>query len=285
MTDKTIIEAKLAAARQRHQAATTAVSELTATIPTLQRDFDLVQAEIQAAPHAPQELHIKRGGLKNQLYHAKEELSRQRTKAQDARIEAGRLQILAGGEQELVKVRERWAEASAAQVQAVKEAEAARNELARLDALLADALLQTEAAQQAQSSAILARLGFGKKPAPEVESAEGVLLGAAATAAALRSARPEVEATVAAADAKVAACDQVTRKAEQAILDVKQVMAEGQALLALEACQAAVHAYHVATLAAKNHFGDRFALYTSEDLSHQQQAQADQLRARAAVGE
>lgn len=285
MTDTATIERKLAAAKTVHQAATRAVASLTTHEQTLQAQVDQLAAQLREDSRLPQEVHHQHGGAKNQLSRVKDELIRKRAEVQFCQREVMRLETVLGGEDALAEVRKRWAAASAAQVKAVKGAEAARENLARLDSLLADELAKTETAQQAQRAAILARLGFSKAPAGEVSAMESVLVGAAANVDALRAARPDLEAAVAQADAHVSSCDQITRQAEQAILTVKQVIAEGAALLALESCRAAVDAYHVATIAAHGNFGERLALYPQEDTSERQQQQADRLKSRAMVGE
>jgi chromosome segregation ATPase len=285
VTDKTTIETKLASANARLQAATGALPEITSTVEKLQAQVDRLAIELRKDPRAPQEVHQEHAGAKNQLYRRREELARKRAEIQAAQRKVTRLQTLLGGEDALEAARKLWREKSVEQVNAVKAAESARENLARLDALLADEMAKTEAAQQAQRSAILARLGFSNKPASEVSAMESVLVGAAANVDALRAARPDLEVAVAQADAHVATCDQATRKAEQDILNVKQVIAEGTALLALETCRVAVDAYHVATIAARGNFGERLSLYPQEDTSLQQQHQADRLKARAMVGE
>lgn len=178
-----------------------------------------------------------------------------------------------------------WRDKSAAQVEATKAAEAARGNLARLDALLAEELAKTETAQQAQRAAILARLGFSKAPAGEVSAMESVLVGAAANVDALRAARPDLEAAVAQADAQVTACDQATREAAKAILDAKHVTAKSAALLALQAARAAVMKFHVAEIAATGAFAGRLVLYTQEEGPGWLEQQADKLKARAMAGE
>lgn len=285
MTDTATIERKLAAAKTAHQAAARAVASLTTHEQALQAQVDQLAARLREDPRLPQEVHHQHGGAKNQLRRVTDELIQKRAEVQSSQREVTRLETLLGGEDALAEVRKRWAAASAAQVKAIKGAEAARENLARLDALLTDELAKTETAQKAQRVAILARLGFKKAPAGDVSAMESVLIGAAANVDAMRDVRPDLEAAVAQADAEVAACDQITRQAEQAILTVKQVIAEGAMLLVLETCRAAVDAYHVATIAAKGNFGERLSLYPPEDTSLQQQQQVDRLKARAAVGE
>ena len=290
MTDTATIERKLAAAKVVHQTATRAVAELTTHVQTRQTEVEHLAAQLRADPRLPQEVHHQHGGAKNQLRRVTDELARKRAEEQAAQREVTRLETVLGGEDALAEVRKRWAVASDAQVKAVKVADAARENLARLDALLADEMAKAEKARQAQRTTLLAHLGFSNTPADKVSSGdvsavESVLLGSAANVDVMRSVRPDLEAAIAQADAEVAACDQVTRQAEQAILTVKQVIAEGAALLALETCRAAVDAYPVATIAARGNFGERLSLYPAEDTSLQQQRQADRLKARAMVGE
>jgi hypothetical protein len=285
VSDNSIIAAKLGKAQAQLQAATTKRASPATELEEAQAELARRNAQFAQDPNQPQEVHVARGDAKRKVAVLTNDLNFVRQQLGTVQADAARWQTLLVQDQTLAAVKERWGEASAAEVSAVKAAEGAREELARLDALLAEETAKTEAAQIAQSVAILTRLGFRKAPASDVSDAEKVLIGSAATVDALRTARPDLVAVVAEADAAVARYSTVTRKAEQDILDVKQVMAEGHALLTLEACRAAVQAYHVATIAAKNHFGERLSLYTIEDLTQQQQAQADQLRARAAVGE
>jgi hypothetical protein len=285
MTDTATIERKLAAAKTVHDVATRAVVDLTSHVQTLRPQVDQLAARLKDDPRLPQEVHREHTDARRLLQQATDSLVQKRAAEQAAQREVTRLETVLGGEDALAEVRKRWSVASDAQVQAVKAAEAARENLVRLDALLADELAKTEKAQQAQRAAILSRLGFSKSPAGEVSAMESALIGSAANVDALRTARPDLEAAVAQADAQVAACDQITRQAAQAILTVKQVMAEGVMRLALETCRAAVDAYHVATIAAKGNFGERLSLYPQEDTSLQQQHQVDRLKARAMVGE
>lgn len=285
MTDIATIERKLAAAKTAQQEAARALAGLISRKQTLQAQIDRLAAQLREDPRLPQPVHQEHATAKSQLYQTNQEINQKRAEEESAQREVSRLEIMLGGEDALVEVRKRWAVASDAQVKAVQAAEAARENLKRLDALLVDEMAKTEKAQQAQRGAILVRLGFSKAPAGEVSAMESALIGSAANVDALRTARPDLEAAVAQADAQVAACDQVTRQASQAILTVKQVMAEGVMRLALDTCRAAVDAYHVATIAAKGNFGDRMSLYPPEDTSLQQQHQADRLKARAMAGE
>lgn len=168
--------------------------------------------------------------------------------------EVARLERLLNADAALDAARGQWKAASAAQVQAAKVAEAARDELTRLDTLLAEEEGKTKAAQDAQRAAILAKLGISATPgapgSPGVSALESALIGAAANVDALRTARPVLEARVSQADAAVAACDRATREAEQAILDAKHSLAERVHEVALAAYRDAWLQFHGAGLAA-----------------------------------
>lgn len=285
MTTTDPTAAQLLKAQTQLQTATTRDASIRVSIEEQQATFDRLDAQLRADPKLPQDVSIARANARRFVTTLTNDLQANRRARDTAQAEVNRLQVLSNKDEELAAARNRWSDASTIEIAAVKAAEGARDELARLDKLLAEAMARTEEAQRAQSSAILARLGFSKKPAGEVEAAESVLLGSAATVDALRTARPDLVAAVTQADAEVARCRAVTQQAENAILDIKQLIAEGAALLALEACRAATQAYHVATIAARGNFGERLALYTQEDQSIEQQKQADQLRYLASIGQ
>ena len=87
------------------------------------------------------------------------------------------------------------------------------------------------------------------------------------------------------ADAALATCDKATRQAEQAILDAKQSIAEREQVIALDACRAAVLAYHAATLAATGRPGERVVLYDQAEGPGYLEQVAERLKAAAIVGE
>lgn len=286
MTDKTSIEAKLAKATDRLQAASTAHTATLSTIYALQPRVNELDARLKSDPRLPQEVHVERRNATTQLNILKQATSvTQRRELDFAQAEVARLQAVLDGEKVLADCRQLWRDKSAAQVVAAKAAEAARDEVERLDAMLTQELTKTESAQKAQRTAILVRLGFSDEPAGKVSAAESALLGAAANVDALRAVRPGLEAKVAAADAKVAACDLETRQAERGILNAKYAIADGIALVALEACRSALLTCHAARLAATGEFGVREILYTQQEGQGWFEQEAERLKRLAAVGE
>lgn len=284
MTEKTPAKTYLAKAEERVASAAADLKRASTGVEEIQSQVDKLAARLREDPRLPQAVHIEHNGLKNQLFHRKQELHPARVALQAAQTDLARLTSLFNGDAMLAEARKRWAEKSEAQTQAAKESEAARDELERLDKMIAEESGKTEEAQRAQRGAILAKYGFSKKPADDVQSAEKVLVGSAANVDAFRAARPDLEAVVAAADAKVAACDVETRKAAQAILAVKQSIAEAGVQVVLETCRAAVLEYHISLMATTGSFGERLALYTQEQGPGWLEQQAEKLKAQAAIG-
>lgn len=181
----------------------------------------------------------------------------------------------------------RWRACSESQVQAAKVAEAARDELERLDAAIAAEEGKSEAAKEAQRAAILAEHGFGDKPKGAVKAAESVLLGAAAAVDVLRSFRPALERKIAEADAVLAQRDAATKRAEQDILNEKFDIAEQGYAFALAAFREAWAQRCGASRAATGCFiqwplpHHIFGTMTDADYD----AVASKLRAAAEIGE
>lgn len=283
MTQQNPLQARHAAAAARVKAAADSLEHRRQDVTRCEAGLASLTAAVEADPKdAP--ANFAHGQATGDLRRATFQAAEAQKKLTAAQQELAEVERLLGGDDALQRAREVWRAASAAQVQATKAAQAARDELARLDALLADAEAKTATAQTAQRTSILAQLGFTKQPAGEVAEAEGVLLGAAATADALRTARPEIEKKVAEAEAAMAARDKDTRRAVGEILKAKQAIAERTAQFALAECRAAVLAHHAAAMAA-GHLFEPLTLYDRSEGEGWFEREAEKLKARAFCGE
>ena len=152
----------------------------------------------------------------------------------------------------LQRAKSTWAAASAAQIEAVKATQTARDDLARVQALIAEEQGRSDAAALAGRNAILAELGFAKKTDGATASAAAI---AQATAAqrldALQAAQGMAEEAVARADSDLVRCDAATRRAERGILEAKADAAKEQEIAAFAVFQKV----HLAMLASAHAAG------------------------------
>lgn len=283
MTDKTILQARLDQARAI--IAAPGMAQLKAEAAKTQSKMDWLRENFKFNTTTPAQ-DAERGYAKQALSKASDAVARLEADIRKARQEAAYLERLLNADAALVHAREGWRSASAAQVQSTKASEAARENLSRLDAQLADEERKIQASKEARANSILVKLGFSDKPDGDAATASAkARIDAEDTIYALRTARPDIENRIVLADAALATCDKATRRAEQAILDAKQSIAERGQVIALHACRAAVLAYHAATLAATGRPGERVVLYNEEEGRGYLEVEAERLKALAVIGE
>ncbi|MDB5779971.1 MAG: hypothetical protein JWP93_2336 [Polaromonas sp.] len=292
MTDKNILHARLAKARAIINSPELAL--LKAEAAKTQSKMDWIKEQFNLNPNSTAK-DAERGYAKQALSKAADAVARLEANIRKARQEAVYLERLLNADAALVQAREGWHSASAAQVQATKATEAARENLSRLDAQLADEERKIQVSKEARANSILVKLGFSDKPDGETANASAkARIDAEDTIYALRTARPDIENRVALADAALATCDKATRQAEQAILEAKQSIAERAQVIALDATRAAVLACHAATLAATGRPGEPVVIYDqSEGLLYvvgqegrdYMEQEAERIKAAAIVGE
>lgn len=286
MTKQSPLQARHDAAAARVQDATDALHHRQQAVARHEADFNRLTEALQANPKEA-ELDFARGRARGDLGRAQHHADQAQAELGIAQRELAAVERLLGAEVALKKARAAWTAASASQVEATKTAQAARDKLAKLDGDLLAEQSKSAAAQDAQRAAILAEKGYSDKPAAKVSAVQEALLGSAAVIDALRSARPDLEAKVAAAETALVRRDEETRQAVQAILSAKAAMAESAALEALEQCRAAVHAYHAASQAAGRHGVAHLVLYdqTANQWAAYVEREAERLRASAFAGE
>lgn len=289
MTEKTILQTKLAAAEAQLQGAKSKQASLASDLEAAELEQTRCLSQLRADPYPSQEFQVRLGKAKGQRNTVAYNHAETQRLVNGLQALVDRLSTAIGGPDALAAAKALWQTRSGEQVQAVKAVDVAVSELARLDAALAAEVEKTEAAQTAQRASILAAFGFGEKAPKTVKAAEAVLVGSAAAVDALRTARPSIEAKVAEAETAVASCDRATRSAEQDILSAKFAILDGDLMLKLEAAQGVVLAHHAARMAAGKGFGDRLALYPTPDegpgAPGWYEAEADKLKALSAVGE
>lgn len=283
MTDKNILHARLAKARAIIAAPELAM--LKAEAAKTQSAMDWMKEHFKFGLTTPAQ-DAEKGHAKQALSKASDAVARLETDIRKARQEVAYLARLINSDEALAEARENWRSASAAQVQATKATEAARENLGRLDAQLAEEERKIQTSQAARANSILVKLGFSDKPEGDTATASAkARIDAEDTLYALKTARPDIENRVTLADAALATCDKTTRQAEQAILDAKQSIAEREQVIAFDACRAAVLAYHAATLAATGTPGPRVFLYNEEEGRGYLEQEAERLKAAAILGE
>lgn len=278
------LQAELEKTRERAYTSASKLPMLKQIVIEAQAKVDATLKALRAAPmsDANHDAHVE---AKSSLRHHTNVLERITIESGQNQAAVARLERLANADTALATARELWRTRSDAQVAATKTVEAARASLRKLDALLSEEEGKSQAAKAAQRTAILGNLGFSDKPAGEsVSEIEKALVGSAAKIDALRSARPDLEAAIATAEAKRAACDAATRQAEQDILDARHAIADREHAYAKLAYVAAWVKMRAANLAATGRHMmpiDVFHGISDTDI----EARAQRLKAQAVVGE
>ena len=155
MTDKNILHTRLAKARAI--IAAPGLAQLKAEAARTQSKMDWFKEQLKLNP-TPKVQDAERGHAKNAQRRAADAVARLEADILKARQEAAYLLHLLNADAALVQACEGWRSASAAQVQATKASEAARENLARLDTQLAEEERKIQASKEARASSILAKL-------------------------------------------------------------------------------------------------------------------------------
>ena len=283
MTDKNILHYRLDKAR-----AIIAASELPrlkAEAAKTQSKMDWIKEQFKFGQTTTAQ-DAERGNAKNALSRAADAVERMEADIRKARQEVAHIERLLNADDALTQAREGWRIASAAHVQAAKQSEAARDAVERIKAMLTEEEGKTQAAKDSQRAALLVELGLSDKADGATAAASAkALIGSEARIDALKSALPDAEARVTQADAALVVCDDDTKRAEQAILYAKQAIAERVQVVAVDACRAAVLAFHAANLAASGAPSARVVLYNEEEGRGYLEQEAERIKALAVIGE
>jgi hypothetical protein len=283
MTDKNILHDRLDKARAVIAAPN--LPGLKAEAAKTQSAMDWIKEHFKFGSTTPAQ-DAEKGHAKQALSKASDAVARLETDIRNARQEVAYLERLLNGDAALAQAREGWRIASAAHIAAAKASEAARDAVERINSMLAEEEGKSQAAKDNQRAALLVELGLSDKADGATAAASAkALIGSEARTDALRSALPGAQEKVMQADTAVLTCDGITKKAEQAILDAKQSIAECDQVIAFDACRAAVLAYHAATLAATGAPGPRVFLYNEEEGRGYLEQEAERIKALALVGE